>query len=122
MLDPFTDLYVSVDPAEIRNQFVVISGNIDDPGSFTRFAQNLLNDVVMFLRPVNAATERPDVDQIADDIEHVEFVFAQESQECAAVCGASAEMGIRDPAGSIAPWPARFGGEAEPLLSVQGGY
>ena len=56
----------------------MVARDVNDARAFARFAQNLLNDVVMLLRPVTAATQLPDVDQVAHHIERFEFVFTQE--------------------------------------------
>ena len=50
----------------VAQKFVVIAGNIDDARAFTSLAQELLDDVVVFLRPVPAAPQTPSVDDIAD--------------------------------------------------------
>ena len=55
------DFDVPIAAAKVCHQLVMITGNINDPGTFPRLAQNLLNDVVMLLRPVNAAPKRPDI-------------------------------------------------------------
>lgn len=67
---------VAVAAAEIADQFVVISRNINDAGPFTGLAQNFLDDVVVLLRPVTTPAHRPDIDQVSDHIERLEIVLA----------------------------------------------
>ena len=43
------------------------------------FAQDLLDHVVVLLRPITRAAQAPDVDDIADEIEGVRLDLAQES-------------------------------------------
>jgi len=67
--------YRAVGTEMAREKLIVISWNIDDTRPFARFAEQLLNDVVVLLRPINATSQRPDVDQVANDIERVELVL-----------------------------------------------
>src|SRR5213592_5260503 len=69
---------VAVGTEKSGEHLVVVTGDVNDARSLARFAENLLDDVVVLLRPVTAATQLPDVDQIAHDIERLAFVFAQE--------------------------------------------
>ena len=72
------DRDVSVGAIKRTDHLIVISGNVDDACSLARFAQNFLHDVIVLLRPINAAAHLPDVDQVAHDVEHFEIVLAQE--------------------------------------------
>ena len=56
---------VAVGAVKLGEQIIVITRDVNDAGPFTRFPENLLNDVVMLLRPVNPAPQLPDVDQVA---------------------------------------------------------
>src|SRR5205823_6795935 len=95
------DLNVSVRPAKVRYHLIVVSGNVKDARAFSRLAQNFLDDVVMSLRPVTAASHRPNVDQIANDVEVLEFVFPEEIEQNVGVRAASAEVHVGNP--SAAP-------------------
>ena len=64
----FPDRNISVGTTKAGHQFVVISWNVDHACAFARFTQNFLDHVVMLLRPVNSASQRPDIDQVANDI------------------------------------------------------
>ncbi len=74
---PLLDLDVAVGPAEVGHQLIVISGDVDYMRALASFAQNFLDHVVVLLRPVNSATQRPNIDQVAHDIESIEIVLAQ---------------------------------------------
>ena len=69
---------VAIGAKKSGEHFVVVARDVNDARAFARFAQNLLNDVVMLLRPVTAATQLPDVDQIADHVKRLKFVLTQE--------------------------------------------
>ena len=98
------DADVAVNTMESRDHFVMVAGDVNDPCAFARFAQDFLDDVVVLLRPINPATELPDINQITHNVESLEFVFAQEIKQCARVAAARAEMDIGDPSGANAPW------------------
>ncbi len=68
---------VAVGAVEFGEQIVVIARDVNGPCAFARFAQNLLNHVVMLLRPINPTPQLPDVDQVAHNVEPLEFVLAQ---------------------------------------------
>ncbi len=68
------DILHHLDAAEMRaviaaQEFVVIAGDVDEAGAFTRRAQQLLHHVVMGLRPIPGRAQRPAVDDIADQID-----------------------------------------------------
>src|SRR3989442_1660330 len=98
---PLLDFDVAVGPAEVRHQLVVISRDVDHMRSFARFAQKFLDHVVVLLRPINSATQRPDIDQVADDVQNLEVVFAQKIQQRRGVAAARTEVRIGDPRGAI---------------------
>ena len=88
---------VAVGAIELGEQIVVIPEDVNDAGPFTRFPENLLNDVVMLLRPVNPAPQLPDVDQVAHHIERFKFVLAQEIEQRARVRATRAQVHVRNP-------------------------
>jgi hypothetical protein len=63
---------------EVAQEFVVIAGDIDDPRSLARLAQQLLDHVVAVLRPVPAALQAPAVDDVADEEDRIGVVILQE--------------------------------------------
>ena len=97
------DVDVSVRAAEISDHLVVITRDVDDARALSGFAQDFLNDVVMGLRPVTAAAHRPDVDQIADDVEVLKLVISKKVDQHTGVRAASAEMHVGNP-GSAHPF------------------
>src|SRR5439155_25271792 len=88
---------VAVGTEKSGEHLVVVTGDVNDPRSLARFAENLLDDVVVLLRPVTAATQLPDIDQIAHDIERLAFVFAQEIEQRAGIAATRAQMRVRNP-------------------------
>ena len=87
------------DAAELRaaiiaHGLVVIAGNVDQVGAFAHFAQELLQHVVMGLRPIDAAPDAPEVDDIADQINLGRFVAAQEIEEGFGLTSFGAEMNV----------------------------
>ena len=74
----FLNRDVSINTGEPLDEFIVVTGDVDDLGTFARCAQDFLDDVVVLLRPINSATQLPDIDQTADDVESADLVIAQE--------------------------------------------
>ena len=71
------DLDIPVGATKAGHQFVVISWDINYAGALACFTQNFLDHVVVFLWPINSAPQRPNVDQVPDDVERVELGLAQ---------------------------------------------
>ena len=74
----------------------MIAGDVDDAGALPRLAQELLDDVVMLLRPVPALLQPPAVDDVADEIDRLGVVVAQEVEEQPGLAAAAAEMDVGD--------------------------
>src|SRR5215468_4777267 len=68
-------------PAIVTQSLVMIAGNEHELSAFARLAQKLLQHVVMGLRPVDAAPDAPEVDNVADKIDAVGIVAAKEIEE-----------------------------------------
>src|SRR5262249_29296657 len=88
-----------VDAAEMRavilaQELVVIARHVDDLGALARLAQHLLHEVVVRLRPVPIRLQRPAVDDVADHIDGVGVVAAQEIQQSVGLRAAGSEMDI----------------------------
>jgi hypothetical protein len=81
----FLDTDVAIGAVEFAEQIVVIPGDVNNARALARFAQNLLNDVIMLLGPVNPAPQLPDVDQIAHNVQSLEVVIPQESSSAPAL-------------------------------------
>ena len=92
-------------PAIIAHRFIVIAGNVDQLRPLARLAQQFLQDVVVGLRPVDAALDAPEVDNVADQVELRGVVAAQEVDEGLGLAGPGAQMQIRDEDCAIAPHP-----------------
>ena len=87
------------DAAEMRavifaQELVVIARHVDDARALARLAQQFLHDVVMRLRPVPARAELPAIDDVADEVDVVGIVVAQETQEPVGLAAARAKMHI----------------------------
>ena len=91
---PLLDLDVAVGATEVRHQLVVISRDLDHVHAFAGFAQNFLDHVIVLLRPVNSATQRPDIDQVADDVQSLEIVRAQEIEQRCGIAATRTEVRI----------------------------
>ncbi len=72
----------------------MIARQVDDARALARLAQQLLHDVVVVLRPVPARAQLPAVDDIADQIDRVGVVIAQEIEKLLGLAAARAEMHI----------------------------
>ena len=57
-------------------------------------AQKFLHHVVMGLRPIPGRVQRPAVDDVADEIDRVGVVIAQEVEEAVGLAAAGAEMHV----------------------------
>ena len=78
----------------VAQKLVVIAGDVDDARALARLAQELLDDVVVLLRPVPAPLEPPAVDDVADEIEGLGVVAAEEIEEESRLARLAAEMDI----------------------------
>src|SRR5215831_9493025 len=96
------DLDIPVRSTEARYQFVVISRDVDYTCALAGFAQNFLDHVIVLLWPVNRAPQRPDINQIAHDVERVEVGLAQKVQQRGGVAAARAQMRVGNPRCSLA--------------------
>ena len=89
------DIAVSAEKA--GEHFVVVTRDVNDACALARFAENFLDNVVVLLRPVTAAAQLPDVDQIAHYIERFAFVLAQEFEQRTGIAAARAQMDVGNP-------------------------
>ena len=106
-------VFDDVDAAEMRavivaQELVVIARHIDDLGALARLAQHLLHEVVVRLRPVPVGFQRPAVDDIADEIDGVGVVAAEEVQQPVGLRAAGSEMDVGDKQSAKAPLGAFF--------------
>jgi hypothetical protein len=96
------DLDVAIGPTKVSDQLVVIARDINHMRALAGFAQNFLDHVVVRLWPINSAPQRPDVDQVAHDVECLKIVFAQKIQQRGCVAAARPQVRVGDPCSAIA--------------------
>ena len=93
-------LSFDLDPAEgqaeeLSGEFIVVAGDEHHPRAAPDFAQQLLNDVVMRLRPIPACAESPAVNDVADEVDRVGLHMAQHVQDEMRLAPACAQVQIR---------------------------
>src|SRR5665648_1129847 len=87
------------DAAELRaaiipHGLVVVAGNVNELGALAHFAQEFLQHVVMGLRPVDAAPDAPEVDDVTDQVDLWSVVEAQEVEKRFGLASLGPEMNI----------------------------
>ena len=97
----FLERHARVVSVKGGEEFIVVADDVDDFRSLPAFAQKFLNDIVVFLRPVDASAQGPDVDEITDKVESVELHILEKFEEDAGFASARAKVNIRNPAASI---------------------
>src|SRR5919201_6080592 len=85
--------------AIFAQELVMVAGYVDDPGALAYFAKELLQHVVMRLRPMPARTELPSVDDVADEINGVGIVMTQKVDEPLGLASARPQVDIRQEQG-----------------------
>src|SRR5438552_16232048 len=88
---------VAVGTEKSGEHFVVVTWDVNDARALARFAENLLDDVIVLLRPVATTAQLPDVDQVAHDVKRFELIFAQEIEQRARVRATRAQMDVGNP-------------------------
>ncbi len=83
-----------VQPDELARQLIVIARDVNDLRALARAAQDLLHDIVVRLRPVPALLQLPAVQDVADQIEGVGLMRAQEIEEIVGLAPGSAQMDV----------------------------
>jgi hypothetical protein len=73
----------------------VVAGYEYDPRALARLAQDLLQDVVVGLRPDRAASDAPKVDDVADEVDRLGVVFFQEIEKEIGLCRPRPQMHVR---------------------------
>ena len=87
---------------EISQPLVVIPRDIDDPRSLADLAQQLLDYIVVRLRPVPGFLQPPAVDDVADQINRLRFGESEEIEEEFNLAATGPEMHVGDPDRAIA--------------------
>jgi hypothetical protein len=75
----------------------MIARNIDHAGAVTRFSQQFLDNVIMFLRPVEAFFQLPAINDVADQIQGFAARIFQKMQQLFGTGPWRSEMRVRDP-------------------------
>ena len=78
----------------VAQKLVVVAGDVDYARALARLAQELLDNVVMSLRPVPGRFQRPSVHDVADQEDRVRIVVAQEFDKPLRLASAGAEMNV----------------------------
>src|SRR3569623_276647 len=86
----------------IAQQVVVVAGYIDDAGTVLGFGEQGANDVVVFLRPIDAAAHMPEIDDVADQVKRFAFRGVQEVEKIIRPAHFAAEVYIGYPDGAEA--------------------
>src|SRR4029453_217339 len=89
------------DAAEMRavvaaQKLIMIPWNVDDACTLAGLAQYLLHHVVVYLRPVPGRTQRPPLDDIADQIDRFGFVMTQKVQKLVSLTAARTQVHVGD--------------------------
>ena len=98
---PLFDLDVAVGATEVGHQLVVISRDLNYMRPFAGLTQKFLDHVVVLLRPVNSATQRPNINQVTHNVQRIEIVHAQKIEQRRGIAAARAQVRIGDPSGAI---------------------
>ncbi len=78
----------------------MVSRDVNHARAFAGFAQDLLDDIVVLLRPIEATPQLPEIDQIADDVERLHLIVTEEIEKGGGIAAARAEMEIGNPGGA----------------------
>jgi len=99
--DPVDHLDAAEVGAEIvAQELVVVARHVDDARALARLAQELLHHVVVRLRPIPARAQLPAVDDVADQVDRLGVVPAQEIEQPLGLAAARAEMDVGDEQGA----------------------
>ena len=78
-------------------ELVVVARHEDHARALARLAQQLLDDVVVRLRPVPVAAQLPAVDDVADQEQRLAVGAPQEVEQRARLAAGRAEVQVGDP-------------------------
>ena len=80
--------------AKIAHAIIMIARNIDHLDALARQAQDLLDHVIVALRPIPAAFHLPAINDVADQIEGLALHFPDEIKQKRRLTAACAQMGV----------------------------
>jgi len=78
----------------IAQKLVVVTWDIDQASSLPRLAEQLLHDVIVGLWPIPAGAKLPAVDDIADQINNVGIMIAQEVENTVGLASPGSKVQI----------------------------
>ena len=79
----------------------MVARDVDELGALAAFAQDLLDDVIVPLRPIARAAQAPDVDDVAHEVERFHLGLAQKPEHAFGVAAVRAQVEIGNPGGAI---------------------
>src|SRR5215470_1807371 len=90
-----------LDAAEVSaviftQKLIMVARHVDHAGALARLAQQLLDHVIMGLRPIPGCPQAPTVDNVADQIDRVGVMIAQKVEKKLRLAPACAKMDIRN--------------------------
>ena len=88
------DFDAGVVPVEGGEEFVVVADDVNDLGAFTSLAEEFLDHIVVILRPVDSASQGPDINQIADKVERLKFRIPEKVDQGTGFAALGAQMHI----------------------------
>ena len=80
----------------------MVAGDVDHPGTFAHLAEQLLDDVVVGLRPIPTTLEAPTVDDVADEIDRLRVVMLEEIEDELVLATPRPKMQVGHEEGAIA--------------------
>ena len=75
-------------------EFVVIAGHVDHAAALAHLAQQLLDDIIVGLRPIPAVLELPAVDHVADEIDGRGIIMPEEIEQKLGLTTAGAKVNV----------------------------
>lgn len=82
---------------KLLDKFVMVAGNVNDPGLLAAFAKQFLNEHIVVVAPEPTELEFPSVNEIADQIKVFAIHLAQEFQQFGNTGMPRAEVDVRNP-------------------------
>ena len=98
----FLKRHAGVVSVESREEFIVVADDVNNLRPLPAFTQKFLDDVIMFLWPINATSQGPYIDEVTDKVEGVKLHILQKIEEDAGFAPTRAEMNVRNPTSAIA--------------------
>ena len=80
----------------VAQSFVVIAGNENEASALAYLAHQLLEYVVVRLRPMGTAPDLPEIDDVTDEIDDVGVAVPEEVEQPLGLCRPRAEVYVRD--------------------------